>query len=24
VAKGVGFRVSPHLLHALDLVREDP
>jgi len=24
VAKAVGFRVSPHPLHALDLVREDP
>jgi bacterial leucyl aminopeptidase len=24
VAKGVGFLVSPHPLHALDLVREDP
>ena len=24
VAKGVGFQVSPHPLHALDLVREDP
>jgi FMN phosphatase YigB (HAD superfamily) len=24
VAKSVGFQVSPHPLHALDLVREDP